>query len=180
MVYLFLADGFEEMEAIAPIDVLRRGGVEIVTVSITDSLAVTGSHGITINADIIAKNLDLDAADGVILPGGIPGTPNLKASEYVKNTLEKVNAKGGLVAAICAAPSVLGAFGYLKGKRATCFPGFEGELEGAQYVKEFAVTDGNVVTGCGAGGAYQFAFELLKYFKGKDAADALKKGMLYE
>ena len=179
MVYLFLADGFEELEAIAPVDVLRRGGVEIKTVSVTDSLTVTGSHGITITADITANEVDLESAEGVILPGGIPGTPNLKASEKVWEALEKVNAKGGLVAAICAAPSVLGAFGYLKGRRATCYPGFEGELEGAEYVKEFAVTDGNIITGCGAGGAYQFAFEVLKYFKGEAATETLKKGMLY-
>ena len=180
MVYLFLADGFEEMEAIAPVDVLRRGGVDIKTVSVNNTVAVTGSHGITVNADITKDDIDLSLAEGIILPGGIPGTPNLKACDKVREALHTVNTKGGLIAAICAAPSVLGAFGYLKGKRATCFPGFEGELEGAQYVKEFAVTDGNVITGCGAGGAYQFAFELLKYFKGADAADALKKGMLYE
>lgn len=180
MVYLFLADGFEEMEAVAPVDVLRRGGVEIKTVSITDSLKVTGSHGITVTADITANEIDLNLAEGIILPGGIPGTPNLKASEKVHTALETVNARGGLIAAICAAPSVLGAFGYLKGRRATCFPGFEKDLVGAEYVKEFAVTDGNVITGCGAGGAYQFAFELLKYFKGEDSSTSLKKGMLYE
>ena len=180
MVYLFLADGFEEMEAIAPVDVHRRGGVEIKTVSINKTTAVTGSHGITVNADLTADELDLTDAKGVILPGGIPGTPNLKACNKVREALDCVNAKGGLIAAICAAPSVLGAFGFLKGRRATCYPGFEGELEGATYVKEFAVTDGNVITGCGAGGAFQFAFELLKYFKGEDAANELKKGMLYE
>ena len=131
-------------------------------------------------ADITCNDVDLTLADGVILPGGIPGTPNLKASPAVKTALETVNAKGGLIAAICAAPSILGAFGYLKGKKATCYPGFEGELDGAQFVKESAVTDGNVITGCGAGGAFDFAFELLTYLKDAETATNLKKGMLYE
>ena len=176
MIYVFLANGFEEVEALTPVDVLRRGGVEVKTVGIGGK-TVTGSHGISVLADLSEDEVELTALSGVVLPGGMPGTKNLDASATVKAALAAADQKGALIAAICAAPSVLGHNGLLKGKRATCFPGFESELAGATVCPDLAVTDGNVVTGKGAGAALPFALALLRYLKGAEASDKVKNAL---
>ena len=179
MIYVFLANGFEEVEALTPVDVLRRGGVDVKTVGIGGK-TVTGSHHIPVTADLSEDEVDFAALSGVVLPGGMPGTKNLDASETVKKALDAANEKGALIAAICAAPSVLGHNGLLFGKRATCFPGFESELTGATLCTDLAVTDGNVVTGKGAGAALPFALALLAYLKGADVADTVKSALQCE
>lgn len=179
MVYVFLANGFEEVEALAPVDLLRRGGVEVKTVGISGR-EVTGAHGITVIADITADEADTAGLEGVVLPGGMPGTLNLEKSETVKRFLKFAAENGLLTGAICAAPSVLGHLGLLRGKRATCFSGFEPELEGATLVEDIpAVTDGNTVTARGAGAAIDFGLALLAVLKGKQAAEDMRKAFRY-
>ena len=168
MIYVFLGRGFEEMEAIAPIDILRRGDIEVKTVSITDDKFVTGAHGIKVEADITYKEIETERLEGVILPGGMPGTLNLEKSDAVQKLLEFADENNLLIAAICAAPSVLGHKGLLKGKKATCFKGFEKDLIGATILPQKVVTDGNIITCCGAGAAYDFGFQILSYLEGND------------
>jgi len=171
-IYLFLATGFEETEAITPLDLCRRAGIECVTVGVGGK-AVVGSHGIEITADITDDCLDASDADGVILPGGMPGTLNLEASKVVIKTVTDVYSRGGLVAAICAAPKILGGLKMLEGRRATCYPGFEKYLEDAELDGERCVTDGNTVTAKGAGAASDFGLAIVKYFCGEEKADSL-------
>lgn len=166
MIYIFLADGFEEMEAIAPIDILRRGGADIKTVSVTEDKKVLGAHGIEVICDLSSSETDWEGLEGVILPGGMPGTLNLEKSPLVQEYLDFANSKGLLMGAICAAPSILGHKGLLKGKKATCFKGFEKDLEGAIVLADKVVRDNNIITSCGAGAAYDFGFMLLDYIKG--------------
>ena len=142
MVYIFLADGFEEIEALAPVDILRRAEVDVKMVSINDKLEVTGSHGIAVHADVLLKEVS-EKADMLILPGGMPGTLNLQKCQPLCDMLKKAD---GYVAAICAAPSVLGGLGLLKGKKATCYPGFEDKLEGAECVCDPVVVSGKTIT----------------------------------
>lgn len=177
MIYVFLAEGFEEIEALATVDILRRAGMDVRTVSVTDKPEVTGAHGITVTADITEANImDMEA---VILPGGMPGTLNLKASDSVQNAIRYAFDNNKLMCAICAAPLVFGNAGFLKGKKAVCYPGFEKELIGADVVYEPVVTDGNIMTSRGAGTAHLFAFEILKYFGKEKEASELYKGMIY-
>ena len=152
MFYVFLAEGFEETEALAPVDVMRRAKLDVKTVGVTGE-CVTSSHGVPVKADITIDNIDLDDVQGVVLPGGMPGTLNLEANEKVLEAVKYSCENGKIVAAICAAPSILGHLGILDGKKATCFPGFEGELRGAQFVPERVVCDGNIVTSRGMGTA---------------------------
>lgn len=177
MIYVFLAEGFEEIEALATVDILRRAQMEVKTVSITEKREVTGSHGITVIADTTEVMLaDMEA---VVLPGGMPGTLNLKASDSVQSAIKYAFNNNKLMCAICAAPLVFGNAGFLKGKKTACYPGFETELIGADVVYDPVVTDGNIITSRGAGTAHLFAFEILKYFgKEKEAAE-LYKGMIY-
>ena len=180
MVYIFLADGFEECEALAPADILRRADIEVKLTGVLGKTA-TGSHGIKVECDIFPKSIDLKPNDVVVLPGGLPGTNYLKESPLVKETLLKANKLGCKIAAICAAPSVLGEMGLLKGKKATCFPGFEDKLTGADFVNEKVVVDGNIITGCGAGAAFDFGFKLLEEIDGNALrSEKMKKGMLYK
>ena len=132
MFYVFLAEGFEETEALAPVDVMRRAKLDVKTVGVTGE-CVTSSHGVPVKADITIDNIDLDDVQGVVLPGGMPGTLNLEANEKVLEAVKYSCENGKIVAAICAAPSILGHLGILDGKKATCFPGFEKELKGADY-----------------------------------------------
>ena len=178
MYYMMLAEGFEETEMIAPLDMLRRAGVEVQTVGVTGK-EVAGAHGIVIQADILPKEVDKDACDGVILPGGMPGTTNLMESAFVKELILDCNQKGGLLAAICAAPMILGELGLLTGKRATCFPGFEEHLKGALVTKEPVAVDGTVITSRGAGTALQFGAALVNYCKGKGEGEKLLSQMQY-
>ncbi len=181
MLFLLLAEGFEEVEAIATLDVLRRAGVDTTTVGVTGK-TVTGSHGVPVTADLTIGDLPRepgDAFDGVILPGGMPGTKNLEASEAVRYFLKWCSEHDRLIAAICAAPSVLGHEGYLKGKNATCFPGFENELTGAVCTGAPVTEDGNIITGKGAGAAHLFGAAIAARFVGEENAQNVLKGMQY-
>ena len=177
MYYILLAEGFEEIEALTQTDVLRRAGIEVKNVGVTGDY-VTGSHGITVKSDILIDEAAKTVPEGIILPGGIPGTPNIAKCEKAVELIKKVNDKGGLVAAICAAPSVLGEMGLLKGKKAICYPGFEDKLIGAKVTMEKVVVDGNIVTSRGAGTAMDLALALVTYITG-ESSDKLSKAMIY-
>ena len=177
MVYLFLANGFEEIEALAPLDLLRRAGVEVTTVGIGGD-RIQGSHGITVEADI-PEGLFTDAnPDMIILPGGMPGSRNLDASRTVDVALKAAVRNGAILAAICAAPMVLGRRGLLEGKRALCFPGFESELRGATIADTRVVRDGNVITAAGMGVAVDFGLALVAALKGDAVAEELRRTIL--
>jgi 4-methyl-5(b-hydroxyethyl)-thiazole monophosphate biosynthesis len=178
MFYVFLAEGFEEIEALTPVDILRRAGIEVKTVGVTGK-SVRGSHGILVSADLEFADWNDANPEALILPGGMPGTRNLGASQKLCELL--VSQKNtALICAICAAPSVLGKLGLLNGKKATCFPGFEQELLGAQVQPVGVVTDGNIITGKGAGVAAEFAFAIVEKVKGKQEAEALRNTMCYQ
>ena len=179
MVYMFLANGFEEIEALCPLDLLRRAGVEVTTVAVgADNLYVTGSHGITVAADMNEKDFADPAPDMVILPGGMPGSTNLDNSPVVDVALRAAVASDAYLAAICAAPMVLGKRDLLVGKRAICFPGFEQYLNGASIAAERVVRDGKVITGAGMGVALDFGLALVAALRGKEAAIALRRAVL--
>ena len=176
MVYVFLADGFEEMEAIAPIDLLRRGGVQVKTVGVGTKI-VCGAHGIPFICDIDEGEIVTEGMEMVVLPGGMPGTANLDKSEAVERCLALAKQQGLWVGAICAAPSVLGHKGLLQGKRATCFPGFEQELTGAEFTGAAVEQDGKIITAKGAGAAVEFALKLVEALKGASQAQGLKEAI---
>lgn len=177
MVYLFLANGFEEIEALAPLDLLRRAGVEVTTVGIGGDV-ITGSHGITVHADIPDTLYTDQSPEMVVLPGGMPGSKNLDASRTVDMALKAAIRSNAYIAAICAAPMVLGHRDLLVGKEAICFPGFEKELNGAKISQKRVVRDGNVITAAGMGVATEFGLELVKALKGADTADGLRRAIL--
>lgn len=172
MIYVFLANGFEEVEALTPVDYLRRCELEVCTIGIGGKL-VRGSHGITVMADGTLEDVDREKMEAMILPGGMPGTLNLESCPEVQKLLDFCTEKGILIGAICAAPSILGHKGLLEGKRAVCFPGFESELKGAEVRAEAVVTDGAVITSKGAGTANEFAFALAEKLLSKERADKL-------
>lgn len=174
MVYVFLANGFEEIEALTPVDVLRRGGAEVITVGVGGK-TITGSHGIIVDADITDSDIrNFTGAEAVILPGGMPGTKNLEACSTVQNAVAYCTKEGALIGAICAAPSILGHAGVLKGKKAVCFPGFEGELEGYVPVDDMVCRDGNIITAKGMGVSLEFGLELLSALRGAQAAEKVR------
>ena len=178
MVYVFLADGFEEIEALAPVDILRRGNVEVKTVGVTGNI-VNGSHGIPVVCDIALDDVKKSDIEAVVLPGGLPGATNLEKSAKVQEILDFVFENNIFIAAICAAPSILGHKGFLKGRKATCYSGFETELFGADYTGAPVESDGNIITARGAGVALDFGFELLSAIKGSDdTSKKLIEGML--
>lgn len=182
-VYVFLADGFEDIEALIPIDVLRRGGVEVVTVSTTDFPLVTSAHGVNIEADLLFEQADTSDADLLMLPGGMPGAANLYAHEGVCKAVCAQVAAGRKVAAICAAPAVvLAPLGLLSGKKATCYPGFEQALqEGeAQYTGDLVTVDGNITTAEGPAAAFPYAYELLAQLVDRKTSDQVAEGMRYK
>jgi 4-methyl-5(b-hydroxyethyl)-thiazole monophosphate biosynthesis len=179
-VYTFLANGFEEIEAMAPIDILRRGGVDIKTVSITGSEYVESAHGVTVKADMKFEDADnFDDADLLLLPGGMPGSTNLNEHEGVRRALIAQHERGKRIGAICAAPMVLGSTGLLKGKKATCSPGFEKYLTGATYTAELVQEDGNIITGEGPAAAMPYAYRILSYFVGEEKTADLQVKMQY-
>lgn len=179
MIYMCLADGFEEAAALVPLDLLRRAGLEVVTVGIGGNTA-TGSHGVTFACDLCAEKADPSAPDMLILPGGMPGTTNLDASEFVDRTIREVQNKGGRLAAICAAPLILGRRGLLEGKHAVCYPGFEKELRGATVSENAGViTDGKITTAKGMGVAFEFGLELVRLLCGEDKAKALDEATMH-
>lgn len=177
--YEFLANGFEDIEALGPVDILRRGGVEVKTVSIGEGLMVESAHGVQVKADMLMADADLSDADLLLVPGGMPGAKNIDEHEGVRQALLKHAQGGKLTGAICAGPMVLGHLGLLRGRRATCYPGFEGELDGASYTAEQATVDGNIVTGKGPGATFEYAYTLLKLLKGERIVEELKSGMMY-
>lgn len=162
MLYLFLADGFEETEAIAPLDIIRRAEIPVKTVAVGEN-PVTGAHGIAVQADITADEISMEEMDGVILPGGMPGTLNLKKDPVVVACLKHCAEKDKLIAAICAAPMILGELGLVDGRSAVCFPGFEEHLEGANLKDDGVVADGNLITAKGAGTALEFGAAIVDY-----------------
>ena len=180
MIYIYLAEGFEETEMIFPLDLMRRAGLEVRTVSVTGERAVTGSHGITVTADMTVSDSDYapDSCELIMLPGGMPGTLNLEKSDEVQKALRFAFDNGRYIAAICAAPMVLGNAGLLEGKRAVCYPGFEQHLEGAVLTGGRVEVDGNYVTGCGMGAALEFSLALTRLLKGDEAADKLFAAVL--
>ena len=179
MIAILLADGFEEMEALVPLDMLRRAGLDARTVGVSGKIAV-GSHGIAVVCDLTADELDTDRISLAVFPGGMPGSLNLDKAEITDKVIASVTERGGRLAAICAAPLVLGHRGLLKGRRATCYPGFEGELIGATVTDLGVVTDGNITTARGAGVALAFAKELITLICGKDKANELSRGIMEE
>lgn len=179
MVYLFLAEGFEEIEAIAPIDILRRLNINVTTVGVTGKV-VTGSHNIKITADITIEEADFSDIEVAILPGGMPGTTNLGNSETLCNLLKECAKKGKLIAALCAAPSVLGKLGLLKDREYTCYPGFESEDFGGIYKKIPVVEshgDYTVITAWGPGAAFRFGFDIASQITG-ESVENLKEAMM--
>ncbi len=179
MVYLFLANGFEEIEALCPLDLLRRAGVEVTTLGVGGEM-IRGSHGITVQADM-PDTMFADAnPEMIILPGGMPGSKNLDASRVVDSALRVAARKGAFIAAICAAPFVLGKRGLLEGKEAICYPGFEKELTGARISEKKVVRDSNIITAAGMGVALEFGLALVTALKGEEAANALRHAVLAE
>ncbi|MGL5273624.1 MAG: DJ-1 family glyoxalase III [Phocaeicola sp.] len=177
-VYLFLAEGFEEIEAISPIDILRRAGVNVKSVSIMPSKEVHGAHGITILADYLFEEIDAEAADMLVLPGGLPGATNLDTHAGLGELILTYAQAGKPLAAICAAPLVFGKRGLLKGKKATCYPGFENYLEEATYTASLVEKDGLFITGKGPGASFAFAFAIVELLCGIDTVNQLKAGMM--
>ena len=177
MVLVFLANGFEETEAVAPIDILRRNGKKVVTVGVGEEV-ITSAHGITVVPDVTELDIALsDEIDMIVLPGGMPGTLNLEKSRTVQDSIDFCAANGKYIAAICAAPSIIGKKGLLKGRKATCFPGFESFLEGAQFTGAPVEQDGNIITARGAGVAIEFGLKLAEMLSGKPASDKIRESM---
>lgn len=177
MVYCFLADGFEEVEAIAPIDMLRRADIEVKTVGVTGDV-IDGRHGIKVIPDISVKDIVLDdTLQAVILPGGLPGATNLEESADVQKAIDFAAVSGKYICAICAAPQILGHKGLVKGKKAIAYPGFESELEGAEISEEYVVLDGNIITAKGAGVATEFGLKIVSVLKDAELADKIGKAI---
>ncbi len=176
MFYMFLADGFEETEAIATLDVMRRAGLEVQTVGVK-SQQVVGTHNVAVIADILIDDAVFDNLEGVVLPGGMPGTTNLENCKRVIDFVKYANDNQKIVAAICAAPSIPGHLGILKGKNATCFPGFESELNCKSYTASHTTTDGLIVTAKGAGCAIEFGQAIVSLAKSKEVADKIVENM---
>lgn len=178
MVYVHLADGFEEIEAIAVVDVLRRASIDVNTVSITGSRLVRGAHNIEVAADILFQEAEYGKCEMIVLPGGMPGTTNLGAHEGLARQLESFAKSAKWVAAICAAPSILGKMSLLIGRRATSFPGFENQMAGVTYSEDRVVRDGKFITSRGPGTAIEFSLELVKVLKNEQTAEEIKKKMI--
>lgn len=179
MIYVFLADGFEETEAVAPIDLLRRAGKKVVTVGVGDNI-VTGSHGIPVVTDTIAQEAPLtDELEMIVLPGGMPGTLNLEKSDYVQAAIDYCISNGKYIGAICAAPSILGHKGLLKGRTAVCYEGFETQLEGAEIGSAPVAVDGQFITSRGAGTAIDFGLELVKLAVSEEESTRLRNAIIY-
>ena len=181
-VYVFLADGFEDVEALIPVDVWRRGGLDVTTVSISDFPLVQSAHGVNIEADMMIEQIDCSDADLIFLPGGMPGATNLFENKEVCKAVVDQQMAGKKVAAICASPAVvLAPLGILEGKKATCYPGFEQVLaENATYTGDLVTVDGNVTTGEGPAAAFPFAYELLAQLVDKQTADQIAEGMRFK
>ncbi|MGF7146120.1 4-methyl-5(b-hydroxyethyl)-thiazole monophosphate biosynthesis [Anaerotaenia torta] len=178
-VYLFLADGFEEIEGLTVVDLLRRAEIETVMVSVTGNIQVAGAHQITVTADALFEETDYSDAGLLVLPGGMPGTIHLLKHEGLDRLLRKAASEGTRLAAICAAPRVLGQKGLLRGRKATCYPGNEEFLEGAQIISSPVVCDGNITTSKGMGTAIDFSLSLIRTLKGEEEASRIAGSIQY-
>lgn len=178
-IYLFLAEGFEEVEALAVVDILRRSGLGCTMVSIMEKKEVSGSHKIMVMADKMFSEVDFADADMLILPGGMPGTTNLEAYEPLIVQLKQFHMEGKMLGAICAAPGVLGKNDILQGKTAVCHPGFEEKLVGANVVFDEVAVDGNIITSRGMGTAIPFGLAIVEHFLGKEEVEKLEKALVY-
>ena len=176
---VFLADGFEEIEGLTVVDILRRAGLRVDTVSITGERTIRGSHQIDVQADCLFEEMDFSETDMLVLPGGMPGTRNLMNHKGLQELLRAYHEKGRYIAAICAAPSVFGRFGFLKGRRACCYPSFEEKLEGAEVVQEPVSVDGHIITSRGMGTAIPFALKLTALLCGEEKADEISRSILF-
>ncbi len=179
-VFVFLADGFEEIEGLTVVDILRRAGVDVTMMSVTESLSIRGSHDIGVQADCLFDAKEAGEADMLVLPGGMPGTLTLKEHEGLNELLRKFDREKRNIAAICAAPSILGGLGMLKGKKACSYPGFEDKLDGADVQQVPVVTDGHITTGRGMGVAIPFALRLTAILCGEDNAEEVRKSIVYQ
>lgn len=180
-VVVFLAEGFEEIEGLTVVDLLRRAGITVEMAAIKeDSLSVVGAHKIQIQADTYAKDVDFSKVDMVVLPGGMPGTLNLGSCKLVTDTVMDFYQAGKYVAAICAAPSIFGDLGILEGKHGECYPGFEDRLKGATVKKEKVAVDGNVITSRGLGTAIAFSCALIEQLVGKEKAEEIATSIIYK
>jgi len=185
MIFEFLADGFEEIEALCPIDVIRRAGLEIKTVAVggKNDKKITGSHGICVNAELSLSDAVLlsekEKIDMIILPGGMPGAKNLDENPIVESFLNRAYTDGAYIASICAAPMIPGKRGMLRGRRAVCYPGFEEYLLGAQLSEKKVAVDGRIITAKAAGCAVDFGLTLLQHLKGLDEANRVKDSIYY-
>lgn len=178
-VIVFLADGFEEIEGLTVVDLLRRAGVEVTTVSITGAYTIHGAHKIDVQADKLFEEMSYEEQDMAVLPGGMPGTLNLGAHEGLKAVLETFYQAEKYMAAICAAPSVFGQYGFLKGRKATSYPGFEEKLEGAVYVEDAVAVSDFVITSRGLGTAIDFSLALIEKLVGAEKAEEISKAIIY-
>ncbi|MFW5890516.1 MAG: DJ-1 family glyoxalase III [Marinilabiliaceae bacterium] len=175
---IFIAPGFEEIEALTPADVLNRAGADVELISVTEDKSVTGAHGITIVCDRVFEGKPIEEKDIIILPGGMPGAKNLQAHQKLGEMIKDYNKREKWIGAICAAPMILGEMGLLEGRRATCFTGFEKHLKGARLYPVPAITDGHIITGRGIGAAMEFALEITSNLFGPDKAAELRERMV--
>lgn len=178
MIYLFLTTSFEEVEALATVDVMRRAGIPITTVSMTGEKMVTSSHNVTIEADKLFADCDFKDAKALVIPGGMPAAANLSENTDLRNLLIAHHNTDTLLCAICAGPMSLGKSKILENKRATCYPGFEKYLEGAEYTAQLVETDGNIITGKGPGAAFPFALTILSRLTTEEEYNKIKAGMI--
>ena len=176
MVYVFLADGFEIIEALAPVDMLRRAKIDVKTVGVSSEI-VTSSCGVGVKCDMTIDEFDFYDVEAIVLPGGMPGTLNLENSSAVQKVIDNANNTNAFICAICAAPSILGHKGLLSGKKAVCFPGFENSLEGSEQCREYVVTDGKFITAKGAGVCIDFGLEIVKQLRGGELSDEIRKSI---
>ncbi len=177
-VAVFLAEGFEEIEAIGAIDILRRAEIDVTTVSITDTLEVAGAHNVKVSADKTIKEIDFNNFEVIVLPGGMPGAKNLNENETLKEHIKNFAENGKTIGAICAAPFILGNMRLLEGKKAAVYPGFEPELFGAEVINEAVVVDENITTGRGPGKVFDFALELVEQIAGMGTRKKIEDDML--
>lgn len=180
MIYVHLADGFEEIEALTIVDILRRAELEVQTVSITGNKWVLGTHGVPVEADILYDDVDYEECEMLVLPGGMPGAKNLGEHQGLTNHIRCFAENEKYIAAICAAPMVFGAQGALDGKKATIYPGMESHLTGAKYQNEKVVVDGKIITSMGPATAMPFALKLVELLKGKAASELLASDLLWD
>ena len=179
-IFVFLAEGFEEIEALTPVDVLRRAGLSVETVSVMEEQVVTGAHGVPVLADKMFADINPEDAEMILLPGGMPGATNLDAHEGLSQMILDFAKEEKPLAAICAAPLVFGNRGLLQDKKATCYPGFETYLQGADYTAALVEKDGNFITAKGPGAALEFAFDIVEKYCGCQMVNVLKHGMMIQ